>query len=132
MQFIDLNAQQQRIRPRIDAAIKRVLDHGQYIMGPEVKQLEQRLADFVGVKHAIGCSSGTDALLLPLLAYGVGPGDAIFTTPFTFFATCEMIALTGATPVFVDIDPETFNIDAKNSKQPLPTSINAQGSMVNP
>jgi len=111
MQFIDLQAQQERIRPQIDAAIKRVLDHGQYIMGPEVGQLEQMLAEFVGVKHAIGCSSGTDALLLPLLAYGVGPGDAIFTTPFTFFATCEMIALTGATPVFVDIDPVTFNID---------------------
>ncbi len=111
MKFIDLDAQQKRIRPQIDAAIKRVLDHGQYIMGPEVSQLEQMLAEFVGVKHAIGCSSGTDALLLPLLAYGVGPGDAVFTTPFTFFATCEMIALTGATPVFVDIDPVTFNID---------------------
>lgn len=111
MQFIDLNTQQQRIRPQIDAAIKRVLDHGQYIMGPEVEQLEQMLAEYVGVKHAIGCSSGTDALLLALLAYGVGPGDAIFTSPFTFFATCEMIALTGATPVFVDIDPQTFNID---------------------
>jgi len=111
MQFIDLEAQQQRIRPQIDAAIKRVLDHGQYIMGPEVAQLEKMLAEFVGVKHAIGCSSGTDALLLPLMAYGVGPGDAIFTTPFTFFATCEMIALTGANPVFVDIDPDTYNID---------------------
>lgn len=111
MQFIDLNAQQQRIRPQIDAAIQKVLDHGQYIMGPEVEQLEQTLAEYVGVKHAIGCSNGSDALLLALLAYGVGPGDAIFTTPFTFFATCEMIALTGATPVFVDIDPMTFNID---------------------
>jgi len=111
MQFIDLNAQQMRIRPQIDAAIKRVLDHGQYIMGPEVVELERMLAKFVGVRHVIGCSSGTDALLLPLLAYGVGPGDAVFTTPFTFFATCEMIALTGATPVFVDIDLVTFTID---------------------
>ncbi|WP_020676315.1 DegT/DnrJ/EryC1/StrS family aminotransferase [Geopsychrobacter electrodiphilus] len=111
MEFIDLKAQQDRIRPQIDAAIKRVLDHGQYIMGPEVGQLEQMLAEFVGVKQVIGCSSGTDALLLPLMAYGVGPGDAIFTTPFTFFATCEMIALTGAIPVFVDIDPDTYNID---------------------
>ncbi len=111
MQFIDLNAQQQRIRPQIDAAIKRVLDHGQYIMGPEVEQLERSLAEYVGVKHAIGCSSGTDALLLALMAYEVGPGDAVFTTPFTFFATCEVIALVGATPVFVDICPDTFNID---------------------
>lgn len=111
MQFIDLNAQQQRIRPQIDAAIQRVLDHGQYIMGPEVAELERMLAEFVGSRHAIGCSSGTDALLLPLMAYGVGPGDAVFTSPLTFFATCEMIALLGATPVFVDIDPVTFNID---------------------
>jgi len=110
MQFIDLNAQQIRIRPQIDAAIKQVLDHGQYIMGPEVGQLERMLEQFTGVRHAIVCSSGTDALLLPLLAYGVGAGDAVFTTPFTFFATCEMIALTGATPVFVDIDPDTFNL----------------------
>ena len=111
MQFIDLKAQQDRIRPQIDAAIKRVLDHGSYIMGPEVAELERMLAEYVGVRHAIGCASGTDALLLPLMAYGVGPGDAVFTTPFTFFATCEMIALTGATPIFVDIDPVTFNID---------------------
>lgn len=111
MQFIDLKAQQKRIRPQIDAAIKRVLDHGKYVMGPEVGELERMLADFVGVRHAIGCSSGTDAILLPLMAYGVGPGDAVFTTPFTFFATCEMIALSGATPVFVDINPETYNID---------------------
>lgn len=121
MQFIDLHAQQETIRPQIDAAIKRVLDHGQYIMGPEVAELEHRLADFVGVRHAIGCSSGTDALLLPLLAYGVGPGDAVFTTAFTFFATCEMIALTGATPVLVDIDPETFNIDPGKLEQAIGT-----------
>jgi UDP-2-acetamido-2-deoxy-ribo-hexuluronate aminotransferase len=111
MQFIDLKAQQERIRPQIDQAIKRVLDHGKYIMGPEVAQLEKMLAEFVGVKHAIACSSGTDALLLPLMAYEIGPGDAVFTTPFTFFASCEVIALTGATPVFVDIESDTFNID---------------------
>jgi len=111
LQFIDLKAQQDRIRPRIDSAIKRVLDHGGYILGPEVEQFEKLLAEFVGVRHVIGCSSGTDALLLPLMAYEVGPGDAIFTTVFTFFATAEMIAITGATPVFIDIDPETFNID---------------------
>jgi UDP-2-acetamido-2-deoxy-ribo-hexuluronate aminotransferase len=119
MQFIDLKAQQDRIRPLIDAAIKRVLDHGQYIMGPEVAELERMLADFVGVKHAIACSSGTDALLLPLMAYGIGPGDAVFTTPFTFFATAEIIALTGATPIFVDIDPETFNIDPDKLEQAI-------------
>ncbi|NOX51327.1 MAG: DegT/DnrJ/EryC1/StrS family aminotransferase [Gammaproteobacteria bacterium] len=111
MQFIDLKAQQKRIRPQINEAIKKVLDHGCYIMGPEVGQLESLLAEFIGVRHAIGCSSGTDALLLPLLAYGVGPGVAIFTTPFSFFASCEVIALTGATPVFVDIEPVSFNID---------------------
>lgn len=111
MEFIDLMAQQELIRPQIDAAIKRVLDHGCYILGPEVEELERRLAKYTGARHAICCSSGTDALLLPLLAYGVGPGDAVFTTPFTFFATCETIAWTGATPVFVDIDPESFNMD---------------------
>lgn len=110
--FIDLNAQQERIRPQIDAAIQRVLDHGKYIMGPEVKELEENLSQFIGSKHCISLSSGTDALLASLMAYEVGPGDAIITTPFTFFATVEMIALTGATPVFVDIEPDTFNIDA--------------------
>jgi len=111
MQFIDLKTQQDRIRPQIDAAIKRVLDHGKYIMGPEVYELEEKLADFVGSKHCISCSSGTDALLMGLMAYGVGPGDAVFTTPFTFFATAEVISLLGATPVFLDIDPDTYNID---------------------
>lgn len=111
MQFIDLKAQQARIRGKIDARIADVLEHGRYIMGPEVRELEAQLAEFVGCEHALGCSSGTDALMVPLLALGVGPGDAVFTTPFTFFATCEVIALTGATPVFVDIDADTFNID---------------------
>ena len=108
--FIDLKAQQQKILPALNERIQRVLGHGQYIMGPEVKELEERLAAYVGVKHAISCSSGTDALLMPLMAYQVGPGDAIFTTPFTFIATAEVIQLLGATPVFVDIDPRTFNI----------------------
>jgi UDP-2-acetamido-2-deoxy-ribo-hexuluronate aminotransferase len=111
MQFIDLKAQQQIIYPCLMERIQQVLAHGKYIMGPEVKELEERLAAYVGVKHAISCSSGTDALLMPLMAYGVGPGDAIFTTPFTFIATAEVIQLLGATPVFVDIDPKTFNID---------------------
>lgn len=111
LDFIDLKAQQQKILPALNERIQRVLGHGQYIMGPEVKELEERLAAYVGVKHAISCSSGTDALLMPLMAYQVGPGDAVFTTPFTFIATAEVIQLLGATPVFVDIDPQTFNID---------------------
>jgi UDP-2-acetamido-2-deoxy-ribo-hexuluronate aminotransferase len=110
MQFIDLAFQQRRIREEIEAKVKAVFDHGQYILGPEVKELEERLAAYVGVKHAIACSSGTDALLMALMAHSVGPGDAIFTTPFTFIATAEVIRLLGATPVFVDIDPRTYNI----------------------
>jgi UDP-2-acetamido-2-deoxy-ribo-hexuluronate aminotransferase len=109
--FIDLKAQQQLIGPALMKRIEQVLSHGKYIMGPEIKELEDRLAQYVGVKHAISCSSGTDALLMPLIAYGVGRGDAIFTTPFTFIATAEVIQLLGAIPVFVDIDPRTFNID---------------------
>jgi UDP-2-acetamido-2-deoxy-ribo-hexuluronate aminotransferase len=111
MEFVDLNRQQAVIRAELESRIEAVLEHGRYIMGPEVKELEERLAQFVGVKHAIGCSSGTDGLLMALMAFGVGPGDAIFTTPFTFIATAEVIALLGATPVFVDIDPHTFNIN---------------------
>jgi dTDP-4-amino-4,6-dideoxygalactose transaminase len=111
MQFIDLAAQQERIRERIEANIAAVLNHGKYIMGPEIRRLEEKLAQYVGVKHTISCASGTDALLLALMAYEIGPGDAIFTTPFTFIATGEVISLLGATPVFVDIDPHTFNID---------------------
>jgi UDP-2-acetamido-2-deoxy-ribo-hexuluronate aminotransferase len=111
MQFIDLAAQQKRIRGKIEANIATVLNHGKYIMGPEVKELENSLADFVGAGNAIGCASGTDALLMALMAYHVGPGDAVFTSPFTFIATAEVISLLGATPVFVDIDPQTYNID---------------------
>jgi dTDP-4-amino-4,6-dideoxygalactose transaminase len=111
MQFIDLAFQQRRIREKIEKGILSVLDHGQYIMGPEIKQLETQLAQYCGVRHAVSCASGTDALLLALMAYGIGPGDAVFTSPFTFIATAEVIQLLGATPVFVDIDPATFNID---------------------
>ena len=110
MDFIDLKAQQKRIKALLDANIQKVLAHGSYIMGPEVLELEAKLAAYVGVKHALSCASGTDALLMALMAYGVGPGDAIFTSPFTFVATAEVISLLGATPVFVDIDPITFNI----------------------
>lgn len=121
MNFIDLAAQQKRIYGRIMNNIQAVLKHGQYVMGPEIKDLEKRLADYVGVKHALGCASGTDALLMALMAYNIGPGDAILTTPFTFVATAEVISLLGATPVFVDIDPRTFNI----SPEKLELAINA-------
>jgi len=111
MDFIDLKIQQKRIKEQLDANIQKVLAHGNYIMGPEIKELEAKLAAYVGVKHAVACASGTDALLMALMALDVGPGDAVFTTPFTFIATAEVISLLGATPVFVDINPKTFNID---------------------
>jgi UDP-2-acetamido-2-deoxy-ribo-hexuluronate aminotransferase len=109
--FIDLKAQQKLIYPSLMARLERVLAHGQYIMGPEVAEAEAQLAAYAGVKHAITCASGTDALLMVLMAKGVGPGDAVLTTPFTFIATAEVIQLVGATPVLVDINPRTFNIE---------------------
>ena len=109
--FMDLKTQFQRMEPAIRKRIDAVLAHGRYIMGPEIEELEANLAELAGVKHVISCSSGTDALLMPLMAYGIQPGDAVFTTPFTFIATAEVIALLGARPVFVDIDPRTFNMD---------------------
>ena len=112
MKFVDLEAQQQRIRKNLEKRILTVLDHGHYVLGPEIEELEKRLADYTGVSHALACASGTDALLMALMAHEIGPGDAVFTTPFTFFATAEVISLLGATPVFVDIDPLSFNIDA--------------------
>lgn len=111
MDFIDLAAQQRRISEKLSANIAKVLAHGQYINGPEVRELEETLAAYVGARHAVGCASGTDALLMALMALEIGPGDAVFTTPFTFIATAEVISLLGATPVFVDIDPVTFNLD---------------------
>lgn len=111
MQFIDLKAQYQVIEHDVRARIDRVLAHGQYIMGPEIAELEQQLAHFVGVRHCIGLASGTDALLAAMMALEIGPGDEVITTPFTFIATGEMIALLGAVPVFVDIDPATYNLN---------------------
>ncbi len=119
MQFIDLKTQQLEIREKIDQRIKKILDHGKYIMGPEVYELEERLADYVNVKHCISCSSGTDALLIPLLAMNIGPGDAVITTPFTYIATAEVIALVGATPIFCDIYDKTFNINPENLSRAL-------------
>jgi dTDP-4-amino-4,6-dideoxygalactose transaminase len=109
--FIDLAAQQARIRPAIDAAIARVLAHGAYVMGPEVRELEAALAAFCGADLALSCANGTDALALPLLAWEIGAGDAVFTPSFTFTATPEVIPWNGATPVFVDILPDTYNLD---------------------
>ena len=111
MEFLDLKTQQKRIRKPLEKRINKILDHGAYIMGPEVFELEEKLADYCGVKHAISCSSGTDALLIPLMAWGIGPGDAVFTTPFTYVATAEVISIIGATPIFVDVYESTYNID---------------------
>jgi UDP-2-acetamido-2-deoxy-ribo-hexuluronate aminotransferase len=111
MEFIDLKAQYRRLKPAIDARIQAVLDHGQYILGPEVRELEGLLAARVDAKRCISCASGTDALLLAMMTLGIGPGDEVITSPFTFFATAEMIALLGAVPVFGDIDPATYNVD---------------------
>jgi dTDP-4-amino-4,6-dideoxygalactose transaminase len=109
--FVDVAAQRRRLGARIDAAIARVLAHCQFIMGPEVAALEEKLASFCGARHALGCASGTDALLLALMAKGIGPGDAVICPAFTFCATAEAVALVGATPVFADVDAATFNLD---------------------
>jgi UDP-2-acetamido-2-deoxy-ribo-hexuluronate aminotransferase len=109
--FIDLKSQYARIKPEVQARINAVLDHGQYIMGPEVAELEQALQAWSGARHCVTVSSGTEALLISLMALGIGPGDEVITTPFTFVATAEVLVLVGATPVFVDIDPRTCNID---------------------
>lgn len=117
--FIDLKTQYNRLKPLIRENLDRVLDHGAYVMGPEIERLENQLAEFCGAGHAVACSSGTDALLLSLMALKVGPGDAVLTTPFTFCATAETIALLGATPVFVDIDAGTFNLDPEQAEKAL-------------
>lgn len=112
IEFIDLHAQYDALRDSINGRIQKVLDHGQYIMGPEVAELEEALASYLGVKEAITVASGTEALLISLMAQDIKAGDEIITTPFTFAATVEVIALVGATPVLVDVEPDTYNIDA--------------------
>jgi UDP-2-acetamido-2-deoxy-ribo-hexuluronate aminotransferase len=112
MQFTDLKSQYAALKTSIDARIQRVLDHGQYIMGPEVAEMEAALARLTGAKHCIAVASGTEALLIALMALDLKPGDEVITTPFTFAATAEMIVLAGAKPVFVDIEPDTCNLDA--------------------
>lgn len=134
MPFADLKAQYKALRPQIRARIDRVLEHGQFILGPEVGELEERLAAYTGAKHCVTVASGTEALLISLMALGIGPGDEVITTPFTFVATVEVIVLVGATPVFVDIEPETCNLDArlleakitKKTKAIMPVSLYGQ------
>ncbi len=132
--FVDLKTQQTTIRPLLERNIETVLRHGQYIMGPEIKQLEERLAEYAGVKHCITVSDGSKALLIAMMALGIKPGDEIITSPFTFIATGEMIVLLGAKPVFVDIDPRTYNIDpskieaviTRKTKAIMPVSLYGQ------
>ncbi|MBU1281923.1 MAG: DegT/DnrJ/EryC1/StrS family aminotransferase [Gammaproteobacteria bacterium] len=111
IEFIDLKAQQALIKGKIDAGIQRVLEHGQYILGPEVAELEEKLAAFVGAKHCISVANGTDALQIAQMAFGIGPGDEVITPGFTYIATAETVALLGAKPVYVDVDPRTYNLD---------------------
>src|SRR5438105_2030847 len=120
--FIDIGAQRRRLGQSIDDAVGRVLAHCQFINGPEVAQLELALAAFSGARHVVSCASGTDALLMVLMAKGIGPGDAVLCPSFTFCATGEAVALTGATPVFVDVDEATFNMDANALKRGIATA----------
>jgi dTDP-4-amino-4,6-dideoxygalactose transaminase len=117
--FIDLAAQQRRLRPAIDAAIAKVLDEGLYISGPQVAELERQLQEFCGAGHALGCANGTDALLLALMALGVGHGDAVFVPSFTFAASAEVVPFVGGTPVFVDVRPDTFNLDTQSLERAI-------------
>ncbi len=117
--FIDLAAQQARIRDSIDSAIATVLNEGQYISGRQVAELEKQLAEFCGAKHCLSCANGTDAIQLALMAMGIGQGDAVFVPSFTFAATAEVVPLVGATPVFVDVLPDTFNMDPQSLKRAI-------------
>src|SRR5215467_13828884 len=120
--FIDVAAQRRRLGAAIDAAIARVTEHCQFILGPEVRALEAELANFCGARHAVSCASGTDALVLVLMAKGIGPGDAVFCPSFTFCATAEVVVLVGATPVFVDIDTDSFTIDPQSLERAIATA----------
>lgn len=120
--FIDLKAQRRRLGPQIEAALARVLEHGAFIMGPEVRELEAQLAAYAGVKHCISCASGTDALMMVLMAKGIGPGDAVFCPSFTFAATAEVVALLGASPIFVDVREDDFNIDPQSLAAAIPVA----------
>ena len=113
IEFIDLKAQQARLKEKIDAGIQNVLSHGQYILGPEVSELEEKLAAYVGAKYCITCANGTDALQIVQMAFGIGPGDEVITPGFTYIATAETVAVLGATPVYVDVNPKTYNLDVE-------------------
>ena len=134
MQFIDLGAQQARIKDKLDAAIQRVLAHGKYILGPEVTELEEKLADYTGAKYCITCANGTDALQIAQMALGIGPGDEVIMPGFSYIATAETTVLLGAKPVYVDIDPRTYNLDPElvedaitaKTKAIVPTSLYGQ------
>ena len=134
MQFIDLKSRHKLIGDKIVASIQKVMDHGQFILGPEVRELEEKLAEYTGSKHCITVSSGTDSLLIALMALGVGPRDEVITVPYTWISTAEVITLLGAKPVFVDIRPDTWNIDeiqveaaiTENTKAIMPVSIYGQ------
>lgn len=128
MQFIDLGAQRERLGKELEDAIADVVRSGAYILGPQVAEFEKRLADYIGVNHVIGCASGTDALLIPLMAWGIGRGDAVFVPSFTFASTAEVVALAGAEPVFVDIDPETY-LMCPNSLAAAVAMIEAEGRL---
>ena len=128
MQFRDLKAQYEALAPAIDNAVKDVLESSRFVSGPKVSELEQQLADYVGVRHCISCGNGTDALQLALMAWGVGPGDAIFVPDFTFFSSGEVVSTVGATPVFVDVDSETFNLDPVKLEEAI-SDIEDQGTL---
>ncbi|MBE8233578.1 MAG: DegT/DnrJ/EryC1/StrS family aminotransferase [Endozoicomonadaceae bacterium] len=128
MQFIDLAAQYQHLKTKIDKRIQDVLDHGKYIMGPEVQELEEKLAEYVGVKHAITCANGTDALTLSMMVLNIKEGDAVFCPTFTFFATAEVVAFEGATPVFIDSDSDTYNICPKDLEKRI-LAVIAEGKL---
>jgi dTDP-4-amino-4,6-dideoxygalactose transaminase len=128
MQFIDLGAQRARISGKIEAAVSRVIADGRYILGPEVAEFEKRLGEYVGVEHVVACANGTDALLIPLKAYDIGRGDAVFCPSFTFAATAEVVALTGAEPVFVDIDPDTYNLNIAQLEAAI-EAVKAEGRL---
>jgi len=124
MEFIDLKVQYEHLKERIDRRIQKVLQHGHYIMGPEVQELEDKLAAYVGVKHAISCANGTDALQLVMMALDIGERDAVFVPTFTFFATAEVVAFANATPVFIDSDSRTFNIDPQKLEEAIVKTLN--------
>lgn len=128
MQFIDLAAQRARIEDRLNAAIAKVVKEGRYILGPEVAEFEEKLAEYVGVKHVIACANGTDALQMPLMARGIGPGHAVFCPSFTFAATAEVVALVGAEPVFVDVDPDTYNLNVAQLEEAI-AAIRKEGRL---